>query len=263
MASSLTESRRIDKLKTPMKFVKSVLKYLGFFLLGVFVCAVVGLTGVSYYAIDQLVKATAPEGKSTKKMPVAKASVMPSLEDSVKDPEAPNPNLKELTRIGYNYDAEFAIFDKLAEDVSKRSLPEICTTLCNPSYLDRERLSTERSAYLASYYKQEGTRALQDPVFRMKLEEIGFLSRLFPPSLRFVLKQIDLANRQNKEVDKFGLAVHLEFAVLKEISSITARMDSMKQDTEKLKLLREFMRSCEQGTPRKKVISECHSQIAN
>lgn len=246
-----------------MKFVKSVLKYLGFFLLGVFVCAVVGLTGISYYAIDQLTKATAPEGKPAKKMPVAKASMMPSLDENTKDPEAPNPNLKELTRIGYSYDAEFAIFDKLTEEVSQKSLPEICSTLCNPSYMDRERLSTERSAYLASYYKQEGTRALQDPVFRMKLEEIGFLSRLFPPSLRFVLKQIDLANKQKKEVDKFGLAVHLEFAVLKEISRMTAHLDSMKQDTEKLKLLREFARSCERGTPRKKIIADCQSQIAN
>ncbi|MEK2644331.1 hypothetical protein [Bdellovibrio sp. BCCA] len=246
-----------------MKFAKSVLKYFGFFLLGVVVCAIVGLTGISYYAIDQLVKAQAPEAKPAKKMPVAKASMLPSLEETAKDPETVNPNLKEVTRIGYNYTAEFAIFDRLAEDISKRSLPEICSTLCNPSNLDRERMRTERSAYLASYYKQEGTRALQDPVFRIKLEEIDFLSRLFPPSLRFVLKQIELAQKQGKEVDKFGLAVHLEFAVLKEISSMSARFDSMKQDTEKLKVLRELVHSCERGTPRKKIFADCHSQIAN
>lgn len=246
-----------------MKFVQSVLKYLGFFFMGVIVCAIVGLTGISYYAIDQLTKATAPEAKPTKKMPIAKASMMPQLEERSKDPEAPNPNLKELANIGFSYDAEFAIFDKLADEISKKSLPEICATLCNPSYLDRERLSTERSAYLAAYYKQEGTRALQDPDFRMKLEEIAFLSRLFPPSFRFILKQIDLAHQKGKEVDKFALAVHLEISVIKEISSLTTRLESMKQEAEKLKVLRELVRSCERGLPRKKLIADCESQVQN
>ncbi|WII73556.1 hypothetical protein QJS83_06680 [Bdellovibrio sp. 22V] len=241
-----------------MRFLKGLLKCIGFFILGVVTCALVGLTAVSYYAVDQLTKASASEEKTAKRPPVAKASVLPSLPTGPESHTEVNPNLKELVRIGKSYDEELNLFDELAEKIAQKSVPDLCHTLCNPSYLDRERLANERTAYLVSYYKQEGTRALQDPLFRMKLEEVGFISRLYPPSLRKIMVQIEEAKSA-----KFKLALQLETAVVKEIYHFTFRFDQMKQDAEKLKTLRELIRSCQRGIPRKNVISECHSQIAN
>lgn len=222
-----------------MKLIKSTFKYLGFFLLGAFFCTVVGLTGISYYTVEQLSKAVAPD-----------------LEPSV------NPNLKDLTRIGVTYVNELGQFDLLATEISKKPQPDLCKTLCNPTRMDRERLDNEKTFYLAHYYKQEGARALEDPLFRLKLEEIGFLSELFPASLRNVLAQIDHSTKKSQpEPNKLVLALKLEMAVLKEISAFSLRWDSLKQDTQKLKWVRELVRSCERGAPRNKVISECRSQL--
>ncbi|WP_415063119.1 hypothetical protein [Bdellovibrio sp.] len=247
-----------------MKLVKSIFKYLGFFLFGAFFCAVVGLTGISYYTIEQLTKAVTPEPPVGKKTSAVKATkTLSSSEDSkTRTDDAVNPNLKDLTRIGVNYVEELGQFDQLATELSLKSMPSLCTTLCNPIRMDRERLSNERTSYLTAYYKQEGARALEDPLFRLRLEEIGFLSELFPASLRSVLAQIEqTAKNSEQKTNKMTLAIKLELAVLKEISSFGLRWDALKQDTHKLKLVRDLVRSCERGTPRNKVISECRSQL--
>lgn len=242
-----------------MSFLKTVLKCLGFYLLGVLTCAVVGLTGISYFAVDQLIKASAPDTRTAQKMPVAKASMMPSLEtDNAFAPGAVNPNLKELKRIASLYNTELTAFDQLAAAVAQKKAPELCATLCNSSFLDKERLNSERSFYLATYYKQEGARALQDPVFRLKLQEIGFLSRLYPPSLRAIVTATEKPNG----VSKWALALRLEYAAIKEFSRLALQREELQKDAEKISRLREWTHSCQKGVNKKQVISECHSDAA-
>ncbi len=248
-----------------MRFINSIFKYLGFFLLGAIFCTFIGITGASYYVIEQLTQAAAPEAADTKKSSPAKMKTSPQYasESSRTPHNLVNPNLKDLTKIGVNYVEELDLFDQLAAEISQRSVPDLCTTLCNPILIDPNRLSNERTSYLAFYYKQEGVRALEDPLFRLKLEEIGFLSELFPSSLRVVLAQIEKnAKTAEKSPHNLMLALQLELAILKEASSFGLRWDSMKQDTFKLKLVRNLVRSCQRGVPRNKVISECRSQLA-
>ncbi|KYG63393.1 hypothetical protein AZI85_05005 [Bdellovibrio bacteriovorus] len=246
-----------------MRFVKRLLKYVLFFVLGAITCALLSVTALSYLAIDQLSKATRPEPlKSSKKMPVAKATMMPTLplDGEGKNTDV-NPNLRELTHIGHNYVTELNLFDELASSIAQKNMPEICSVLCNPSYMDRERLTNERTQYLVHYYKNEGARAFTDPIFRVKLEEVGLLSALFPVSFRNVLSQIEAANAETT-TQKLALAVQLQTAVLKEATSFSDRIETAKQDNEKLKILRELTRSCERGLKsRKQVISECHSEL--
>ncbi|WP_373998944.1 hypothetical protein [Bdellovibrio bacteriovorus] len=246
-----------------MRFVKRLLKYVLFFVLGAITCALLSVTALSYLAIDQLSKATRPEPlKSSKKMPVAKATMMPTLPlDGESKNTDVNPNLRELTHIGHNYVAELNLFDELASSVAQKNMPEICSVLCNPSYMDRERLTNERTQYLVHYYKNEGSRAFTDPIFRVKLEEVGLLSALFPVSFRNVLSQIEAAHAETT-TQKLALAVQLQSAVIKEATSFSDRIETAKQDNEKLKILRELTRSCERGLKsRKQVISECHSEL--
>lgn len=235
--------------------------YLGFYLLGIIVCAVCGLTALSYYAVDQVAKAVAPETSSkhgsSKKMPVAKASLLPSIEGGFALSTEANPNLKDLTRIARNYSQELDLFDQMMSEISKHSMPALCSTLCNPTALDRERLKNERSEYLASYYKSTGARALKDPQFRIKLLEIGVLSEIYPPAFRSLLEQI------NKEQSpSLGLALQLEAALLVQGSDLLIHLKDLKTEAAHLKSLRELVRSCQQGVPAKKILSDCQSQIA-
>ena len=243
-----------------VRFVKSTLKYFLFFILGIIVTALVAVTGISYYAVDQLSKATQEEpalaGKKKKKV-VDENSDVPSVKAA-----AVNPNIKEVVKITLTYDQEFQVFDQLAQEVRQKSVPNICTTLCNPIHLDEERLKTERSTYLADYYKQEGGRALQDPLFLLKLEEIGYLSRLFPPSLRDILKQIDhLKLTPNDETQKWILATKTQAAVFRELSTFYSLQDKLVKDADRIKQLRGLLRKCQAGDNPKKIIAECQAQV--
>lgn len=248
-----------------MKFGYRLLKYLGFFLLGIFSCLLLGFTVVSYYSIEQLAKAMAPEVKSPLKISAAKNSNPQNIEESKKGESPINPNLKELTHISINYVDELNLLDALAQEISQKSPPEICSTLCNPTAMDHEKLREERSAYLVSYYKQQGVRALEDPLFRLRLKEIGFISNLFPVSFRSLLNQIQGAT-QTGDIDtsgKLNLAVKLQTAFANELVSFYFHRQELIQNKEQLKTLRDLIRSCQKGTSRNQVVLACRTYHAS
>lgn len=246
-----------------IKIVKSTIKYLLFFALGAIVAAVVGVTGISYYAVDQLAKATAPtpEPKKNKKK---EKKVAPEDEQTLAKNKDVNPNFKEVVKISLNYEQELALIDRLAKDVQKHKVPKICTTLCNPIALDSERLKEERSEYLFSYYQQEGRRALEDPLFLLKLEEMQFLSRMFPPSLRELLKQIEQLQQQpDIEKQKWLLATKGQVTVYRELANFYSVKDSFSKDEKRIQLLRDLIKRCQHGESPKKIIKECQDRTTN
>lgn len=252
-----------------MRILKSILKYSAFFLLGVFTCALVGTTAISYYAISELTRPVAVEVKGKKPYPSAKASLTPSLAGSTEGPEAAastplNVNAKEVAKIAHTTMLELNKFDALMTELARKPLPPLCSTLCDPSYMDRERLSAERTDYLISYYKQEGSRALQDPAFRMQIAGLSFISRIFSKSLRSVLTDIDIAAK-NPEVaeNKLWMALRIETLALKEMTRLAMQSDVLKREATQLDKLRELHRSCNKGVARKQIVSECNSLLTN
>ncbi|MNT81227.1 hypothetical protein D3C72_2207980 [compost metagenome] len=107
-------------------------------------------------------------------------------------------------------------------------------------------------------------RALEDPVFRMKLAEVEFISRLFPASLRNILGDIEgLHNGANASDSRLMLAIRLETAVLTEMSALTLRLDSMKGEADKFRDIRDLIRSCQKGTvTHKSVRSQCEAILS-
>lgn len=215
-----------------MKFIFTTVKYITFFLLGALTCFVLGTSAVSYIAIEEIATSE-------------------------------NPNIKDLSRIAGSYVEELNKFDALTADLSGKNIPAICSTLCNASFMDKHRLREERTHYLVAYYKQQGPRALQDPAFLLTLDEIGFISRLFPRSLRDLLLEIEQLKQSPNESQKILLALKAETAALTEIASLGFDLDELKKSSQRLKSLRELSRSCQRGMPRKQVISECNSQMTN
>lgn len=246
-----------------VKVVKSTFKYLFFFILGVIVTALVVATGLSYYAVDQLSKATLPDPAPTKNKKKEKKS-QPEDEQVLRKNLEVNPNVKEVVKISLTYEQELALVDRLVKDVQRHKVPDICTTLCNPVHLDLERLKEERSEYLSNYYQQQGRRALEDPMFLLKLEEMGFLSRMFPPSLRDLLRQINQLNLQpDNEKQKWLLAAQGQVTVYREIANLYSVKDSFSKDEKRIQKLRSLIKRCQQGDSPKKILSECHDGVTN
>lgn len=247
-----------------MKIIKSLLKCFFFFLMGAFTCVVLGITAISYYSVEQLAKAISPESTSSAIAADMKKTNSHSLKPEVSENnDTPvNPNLKELSLISLNYVDELNLFDNLIQEISKKTIPEMCSTLCNPMVIDKEKLREERSSYLANYYKQQGLKALEDPLFRLRLMETSFISNLFPLALRSFLNQVQnkVQNGQVKTFDKLILALQLQATVTKELASLYFQRNELIQTKEHLKFLRKLMYSCQKGSPRKKLISDCLAQ---
>ncbi|XGC81446.1 hypothetical protein ACES2L_02975 [Bdellovibrio bacteriovorus] len=241
-------------------FTFAIIKYLGYFVLGMIAAFFIGATAVSYYAIDQVHKAsiTKPEVK----LAVNKASMLPAIPQIPEASEEVNPNLRELTRLAKNYATEFNLFDQLTNATKFKSKPELCTILCNPVALSKERLQLEGAKYLAAYYKEQGPRAFQDPLFRIVTNETELLAQVYSPRLREVVLNL---NRPVLTVtDKLMLAVQAEAAVLIEATQIAMAKDQIQNQIQNRKPLRELFRSCQMGLKAKRqVVAECEGYFAS
>jgi hypothetical protein len=221
-----------------MKIAKTSLKYLALVIVGICIAVVVVTVGASYVVIKELTQN--------------------------QEPQHQDPNLNDLLKIGHNYSSEFAVFENLLGNIVQKPVPEFCSVLCKPSSFNGERLKLERTDYLVDFYRQLGRRSLEDPVFRLKLEEMSSLARLFPRSLREVLAQIEQI-RQNQPQAPSQWALSIEFAVVmtKQIFSIANRMDSFKEEVQSFKEVRDLIQRCEQGAPHKEVLAHCQSLMRN
>lgn len=241
-------------------FLSSTFKYLGYFLLGAVVAAFSSMTAVSYYAVDQVHRASIVRPES--KMPIAKASFLPEMSETKPGSEEVNPNLRELTRMAKTYSQEFNTFDQLLANIDSKEQPALCSTLCNPVSLSKDRLQADGAKYLLAYYKEQGPRALQDPLFRIVVKETRLLTDVFSADLRQIFGHIQ---RPDLSVtDKLMLAIQLEAAAISKARHFALTWDETKKQIQNRKPLREIYKACQMGLrPKKQVLAECESQISN
>ncbi len=222
-----------------MKFLKSLTSHLAFFFLGLIAAAVLSFTALSYFTIDQLSKAF-----QETPTPVTTPSVWN---------QPLNPNLKEVVLIGATYIKELDLFDQLQAEINKTTVPEMCSVLCNPIGLDSEALAAEKIQFLVNYFKQNKIAALKDPLFRLRMQEIGFLSQLFPPSFRGILKEIQAGS------GGWSLVLQLQWALFKEMTTMVYRWETMKAQLQNIEKQRNLFQSCRKGTAPKKILQDCQN----
>lgn len=218
-----------------LKFFNRLFKYFIFFCLGIIVCFVAGFTVVSDYAIEHI----------------------SHLNDQKGVEELINPNLIEISHIGNRYIEELDLFEKLSLNISTRSMPEFCSIICNPVSMDRETLKEQRTSYVIQYFKAQGSRAFSDPLFRLKLKELSFVSHIFTAPLRSLFNEIKNKGPLNSFSEKFMVTAKFEITVAKELVSLYSQKHSLQKELEQIKLFRKLMHSCQQGYPVKKIILEC------
>lgn len=223
-----------------MKFLKSLITHLIFFLMGLVAAAILSFTALSYFTIDQLSKAF-------------QEAPPPSISFSFWD-QPLNPNLKEVILIGATYIKELDLFDQLQSEINWNSTPEICSVLCNPVGIDSGALADEKIQLLIGYYKQNKTAALKDPLFRLRMQEVAFLSQLFPTSFRVILKEV-----RTKPIE-WTLALQLQWALFKEMTTFVYRWETLKSQLKLIEKHRSLFESCRHGTALKKVLDNCQSK---
>lgn len=223
-----------------MIFLKSIFLHFIFTVLGFLAAAFLSFTALSYFTVDQLSKAFHEDPTNTE---------APSIWD-----QPLNPNVKEIILIGTTYIKELDLFDQLQSEISQSSSPEMCSVLCNPVGMNPEALATEKVQLLARYYQQNKTAALKDPLFRLRMQEAGFLSQLFPASFRSVLKEI-----QEKPME-WTFVLKLQWTIFKEMITFVYRWESMKSQLKDMENHRSLFQSCRKGAVPKKNLQDCQSQ---
>ncbi len=223
-------------MKVAGSILKSLVKLLGVLILAVICFGFISTTALSYWTVTTL--------------------------RSISSEKEVDHNLKEVTRIGQKYIFELSQFEALSADIQKTKQPPLCSTLCNGSFLDQERFANERGTYLQNYYKAQKATALQDPSFRIKLEELTFISKAFPKSVRTIMTDA-LDHPENSQTHPWTLIFRLEGVMLSELAGVQAHWAQLKIDSRKLDILKDLVNSCQTGTPRKQVMKECRKEFPN
>ncbi|UYL09087.1 hypothetical protein B9G69_000665 [Bdellovibrio sp. SKB1291214] len=171
-----------------------------------------------------------------------------------------NHNLHEVMKIGEGYIDELQSFEGLQKMLQNKKMPPFCKTICNPSSLNQDMLLTERTQYLTQFYKATGPQALQDPLFRFKLEQMGSVAKAVPDSVRGVIKDV-LDKDGIKSKNKVLLALKVETTLLTELPTLSERLESFKADSERLDLARTWIKACQSGANSKKIMTECQAEF--
>lgn len=259
-----------------MRFLKDILKYLGFFILGSLTCVIVGITAIAYVSISYLT--TPPERKVS---PLTQELSQPQLSSSSKAtlisvPKIPVPNALDLlppsshenlfraSRATHEVNKVMDQIDALVAEIGEAPQPPLCPSLCDNSELNIDRLHDEGIAYLQNYYATERTRALQDPAFRLKVDELHRLARLMPPNLRQLLAEINSLSEVGpvSTYQKLLFAAKAEVIVLKELLSMAGQIETLKEEQEKMKLVRDLRKACHKGRSTRELVSECDSVLS-
>lgn len=237
-------------------FLKSTLKYFTFFLLGIAVAAFVSFTAFSYFTIDQLSKAfssSAPLIKnSLTTKPVDTANKL-DIESEI------NPNLKEIILLGTQYMNELDLVDQLNRDMSPGSIQPLCNILCKPIGISRDRYFAERTPLLINYVRSTKEKAWEDPLFRIRVAEMTFLSELFPKSIRDILQEVSKTKEVlRSDLTKMNLALKLQWTLFKEMTNLLFRWERMKKQLHVLQHQRGLLGLCSKGISPKKITEDCN-----
>ena len=213
-----------------MKLLNFLLKYSIVFLVTLGVTCLLGLGVASYYIIDHLQGA----------------------------PKKSDHNLAAVLKIGEGYIQELNAFDSIYQSLQDKQMPPFCATLCNPVAISQNQLIEERTPYLASYYKANGAKSFKDPFFRFKLEQMSLVSKVIPGSLREVV--VDIL-KDDSHHNKLLLALRLEKSILVTLPSLPERLQSYREGSNRLTLVRAWMKACQVGGNSKKISQDCRTEF--
>ncbi|HWU43939.1 MAG TPA: hypothetical protein VN132_10895 [Bdellovibrio sp.] len=174
-----------------------------------------------------------------------------------------DPNVQELARLSEAYIEELQSFTELSQELAKKKMPPFCSSLCKESSFELEKFSADRANYLKDFYHVHKAQALNDPQFRLKIEELSVLNKVFPKDLREWLDEIF----DNSDSDKrLARAFHFEVLLVKNLFVLPKRWHELQKENQKLQVLRDLMKACQSENDSdekldKKLIEECKNQF--
>ena len=220
-----------------MKTLKKFLSYFGAFILGGFVALVLGFCGACYYA----------------------AGIILDSQSKAENLNV-NPNIKEVVLLATQYAEELGQFDQIQQKLLPLSMDSICKNICSSSSWQMERYKNERVKYLAEYSKVNGSMALKDPAFVLRMEEMNLLAELFPFRLRNIFLEAQksplLADDPNI---KFKLTLQLVPSLLLTCIDMAIHQKDFNKKLKHVNFLRNLNNECKKGTSPRKIQRECEN----
>jgi hypothetical protein len=224
-----------------MKIFKKVISFvIAFFLGGVF-AVILGLTGVSFLAINALFESL-----------------------HAQDSSAINPNLKAVLQLGAQYAHDLEKVDTLRKQIESPSPGVLCKILCNISSFEPDQFKDERAAYLLKYFSQSNAIAKTDPIFQLRVAEMSLLGQLFPNQIRsFFIEVQNRSNQPESILEKIKLTLELERALLRSAAELALKRNDIKTELARLKLLRSLKKECNRSVSPRKIQIKCEDFAAH
>ncbi len=180
-----------------------------------------------------------------------------------------NYNLQEAGRLISNGLKELQEFDRLQAEIQSRIStnsaikPNICSVVCNSSFIDSVRLKDEKVSYLGQYFKSEKI-ALQDPLFQLRIQELQAISQFLPADIRNLTQDIAQTPQDASFWRKLGFAIRLEALTLKDLPQIQNKISQLKSELNKSRQYRGLVSSCHRGLKApSRIKKECEANFAS
>lgn len=234
-----------------MRFLKFLLKFTGSFVLALGLCLFALTTTFTYWGVEVLMRSSSPPGDVP--LPIAVASLNSPLSFFDRLPLGSlNYNLQEAGRLVSNGIKELQEFDHLRTELKAHTgalntgTPNICSVICNSSFVDSVRLKDEKVSYLQQYFKSEKI-ALQDPLFQLRIQELSAISDFLPADIRKLTQEIAQTPQDASLWKKLGFAIKLQALALKVLPQIEDKFSHLKSELTKSRQYRSWISSCHKG----------------
>lgn len=213
-------------------------------------CLFAVTTMFTYVGVEVLMRSSSPPGEVP--LPITVASLNSPLSFFDRLPLGSlNYNLQEASRLINNGLQELQEFDRLRQEISanqtaNKVIPPICSVVCNSSFVDSVRFKDEKVSYLGQYFKSEKA-ALQDPLFRLRVQELSAMSDFLPADIRTLTQEIAQTPQDASFWKKLGFAIKLEALALRDLPLIQDKVGRLKSELSKSRQYRGWVSSCQKG----------------
>lgn len=215
-----------------LKITKHFFKYLGLFLLGIFVGFFAFNTYVGYSLLKSI---SAPESTS-------------------------DFNLQKTATLYTEFTGSLNQVDELISTIDNSKKVNICSIICDASAFVSSYESYDSST-LQKYYEQSPKNALKDPDFRLLIDKLHRYSRMLPNNTKAMIRELIL---QSTEVSTNASAVllnsfKLQFGLLAELPSYFRQVRRALSEEETIDQVRDLRIQCLKKGKNKPLIENCTS----
>lgn len=156
-------------------------------------------------------------------------------------PEHPPKELSRFSEMANKFSTRKTFINKVQQDMRASNAPSFCNIICNEGL--------KKSFHLSEYYKTEGRRAFDNPIFRLKYARLNLLVDLLAGIFenevlrRFIFYSSDFDRMT--ALEKSSYVFHLENKIIPSFYSFVQHTDTYIHESQVLSRIEKLRASCE------------------